>query len=357
VSPGGLGKSSLALAEALAMAAGRNLIGDAPPQPLRVWYWCGEDPAEEIDRRVTAACMHYGITAADLDGRLFTDSGRVLPITLASEERGGVIIARPQVEAMVAAINAAGLDVLIIDPFVTSHGVNENDNRAINAVVSLWREIADRTGCAVELIHHAQKAAINAGAELGVAQSRGASALIDGVRSARFLVGMTEDEAARAGLDTHQGFFRVEMGKANLAPRPDRAVWRRMVNVALGNGSRLYPEGDHVGVATAWEWPDAFDGVTVETLNAVKARLASGDWKASDKADRWAGHVVADVLGLDAGPVKKAERTPAHNAARAKVRAMLTTWLRNGELIEETRRDERTRRDTPFIVPAGGDDN
>jgi RecA-family ATPase len=355
VSPGGLGKSSMVLVEALAMVTGRALLGAAPPRPLRVWCWNGEDPRDEIERRVAAACLHYGITAADMGDRLHTDSGRDVPITLATMGKAGVLIARPAVEAMVAAVTAGGIDVVVIDPFVTSHAVPENDNGAVNAVVALWREIADRTGCAVELVHHAQKAAINAGSEIGMAQSRGASALIDGVRSARYLVAMTEDEAGRAGVETHRGFFRVEMGKANLAPLPDRATWRRVVSVDLFNGTDAYPGGDRVGVVVPWEWPDAFDGVRVEDLKAVKARLASGDWKANDQADAWAGHVVADVLGIDAGPVKKAERTPAQNAARAKVRAMLKAWLRGGELREVLRNDPRTRRETPFIEPAGGD--
>lgn len=356
VSPGGLGKSSMVLVEALAMVTGRALLGAAPPRPLRVWYWNGEDPRDEIERRVAAACAHYGITATDLGDRLHTDSGRDVPIALATMGKAGVLLARPAVEAMVSAITTGRIDVLVIDPFVTSHAVPENDNGAVNAVVALWREIADRTGCAVELVHHAQKAAINAGSEIGMAQSRGASALIDGVRSARYLVAMTAEEARRAGIETHRGFFRVEMGKANLAPLPDQATWRRLVSVDLFNGTDDYPGGDRVGVVVPWEWPDAFDGVRVQDLEAVKARLASGVWKASEQADEWAGHAVAAVLGIDAGPAKKGQRTPAQNAARAKVRELLKTWKRTGEVVEVIRTDPQNRRSAPFIEPAGGCD-
>lgn len=77
------------------------------------------------------------------------------------------------------------------------------------------------------------------GADLGIAQSRGASALIDGVRSARFLVAMTDDQATKAGLDSPRGMFRVETGKANLAPKPDKATWIRMASVALGSPAIL----------------------------------------------------------------------------------------------------------------------
>ncbi|TGN61780.1 hypothetical protein E4L95_09185 [Paracoccus liaowanqingii] len=66
VAPGGLGKSSLLVAEILAMAAGRPLLGDNPAHPLRVWLWNGEDPSEELQRRIQATCLHFGIEAEDL---------------------------------------------------------------------------------------------------------------------------------------------------------------------------------------------------------------------------------------------------------------------------------------------------
>ena len=56
-----VGKSSLGLVEAVAMAAGRNLLGIEPIRPMRVWYWNGEDPQEELERRVLAICLHYGV--------------------------------------------------------------------------------------------------------------------------------------------------------------------------------------------------------------------------------------------------------------------------------------------------------
>ena len=39
VSTGGVGKSSLVIAEALAMISGKPLLGVQPQQKLRVWYW------------------------------------------------------------------------------------------------------------------------------------------------------------------------------------------------------------------------------------------------------------------------------------------------------------------------------
>lgn len=173
VAPGGLGKSSMVLVDALAMATGKALLGSKPPEPLRVWVWNGEDPREEIERRITAACVHYGITADDLGDRLLVDSGRDLPIILATTGNDGVRIARPVADQLKAAIRAAKIDVLIIDPFVTTHEVNENDNTAINAVAAEWRRIADETGCAIELVHHTSKAGAANGNNFGIYASRG----------------------------------------------------------------------------------------------------------------------------------------------------------------------------------------
>lgn len=348
VSPGGLGKSSLALVEALAMVTRLPLLGAVPPRPLRVWYWCGEDPRDEIERRVAAVCIHYGISREDIDGRLFTDSGRDVPIEFAAMGRDGTVVARPVVDAMIAAIGNAGIDVFMADPFVTTHAVAENDNGAINRVVSLWREIADRTGCAVALVHHSNKGALSAPAEIGIAQARGASALVDGVRSARFLVPMSEDEATKAGIGSHRGIFRVEVGKSNLAPRPERATWRGITSVALGNGSDLYPEGDQVGVVTVWHWPDVFEGIDDSAIARVQRLVADGSARESEQSTKWVGHLVGEVLGLDPGG--RQGRSREQNAARTRIKAILSTWIANGALQRELRHSKRDGREVPYIV-------
>ena len=130
---GAVGKSSLMIVEALAMVTGRPLLGILPRQRARVWLWNGEDPLEEIERRITAACLHFGITAAEIEGGLFVDSGRNSEIVIATQSRNGVTIAVPMVEALLRTINDNQIDVVQIDPFISSHRVPENDNNAIDA--------------------------------------------------------------------------------------------------------------------------------------------------------------------------------------------------------------------------------
>ncbi len=353
VSPGGLGKSSLSIAEALAMASGKPLLGAAPPRPIRVTLWNGEDPHDELERRFSAARIHYGLSTEDLGGRLTVDSGRSLSICLAASLGNAPVVSRPQVEGIVEALKAAETDVLIIDPFVTTHQVSENDNGAINAVVSAWREIADRTGCAVEIVHHSTKLGGNRGTseENGIAQARGASALVDGVRSARFLAPMSQEDAERAGIESPHGYFQIITGKANLAPKPENAVWRKMISVALGNGSGMYPEGDFVGVATEWRMPEEADAFTLHDLKAVQDGFAAGAWRESDQSADWGGFLVADVLHLDVGRgLKHNQRTPEQRTNRKKVIRALNAWRSSGAIVVENRPDEKRNQRKFFTV-------
>jgi RecA-family ATPase len=93
VAPGGTGKSSVIAVEALAMATGRTLLQDKPHHRARVWLWNGEDPADELQRRITAAAMHYKIAPEAFADHLFVDSGRQTKMVIARAERNGVTIA------------------------------------------------------------------------------------------------------------------------------------------------------------------------------------------------------------------------------------------------------------------------
>lgn len=337
VAPGGVGKSSLTIVEALAIATGRALLGIEPAERCRVWLWNGEDPLEELQRRITAACLYFGITRAELEGWLFVDSGRQTELVIAAQTRDGTRIAEPVVQAIVGTVEDNEIGVLIVDPFVASHRVTENDNNAIERVAKTWARIADVTGCAVELVHHSRK---TGGAEVTVEDGRGASALLAAARSGRVLNTMSPDEAAKAGVENRRLYFRVENGKANLAPPPDAATWYRLQSVALGNGSGDRP-GDRVGVVTPWAWPDPMAEATPEALAKVQAALSEGEHAENVQANTWAGHAVAEALGLDCDDRQD----------RARIRGMLKGWIEAGALRIETTRDTRNGRDRRIIVP------
>ncbi len=97
VATGGVGKSSLKIAEALAMVSGRDLLAvGGIKRPLRVWYWNLEDPRDELRRRIQATAMRYGLDRADIDDRFFVDTGREQELVIAefNSRRGGDPAAR-----------------------------------------------------------------------------------------------------------------------------------------------------------------------------------------------------------------------------------------------------------------------
>lgn len=351
ISPGGLGKSSLKQVDAVAMATGRALLGARPVRPLRVMYWNGEDPADEVERRFAAVFKHYEIGPSDIADRLFIETGETFPIKLAQAGKNGVTVAEKDIERLIARVSEARLDVLIADPFVTTHSVPENDNTAVNEVASMWRKIARRTGCAVELVHHAVKQARLPGQSeaLGDAQSRGGGSLLDAVRSTRFLVGMSTEEGKKLGISKPGSYFRVEGGKANMTPRIEEATWRRLVSVPLDNGDNEYPDGDFVAVVTPWNLPNPAEGLGDDVLLRVKARVAGGQWRENHQASDWVGYAIAEAVGLDIGPAKRADRTDSQQRHRIKVTALLSQWMAAGGLVRVMRRDPKNRRETPFI--------
>jgi hypothetical protein len=66
IASGAVGKTSLKIVEALALATGRPLLGQDVPKRSRVWLFNLEDDMIELRRRVSAAMIHYNIKPADI---------------------------------------------------------------------------------------------------------------------------------------------------------------------------------------------------------------------------------------------------------------------------------------------------
>jgi len=321
VAPSGVGKSALGITEALAMASGRDLLGQGlPAGPLRTWMFNLEDPRDELQLRIGAAMMHYKLTEADLGGRLFVDSGREQSLVIAEQTRDGARLCVPVVDALVAELRARQIDAMSVDPFVSSHRITENDNNAMDLVAKEWARVADRANCAIELVHHTRK--LN-GAEVTADSGRGAGALKDAARSVLTLNRMTVEEAQRAGVDDPRRYFRVFADKANLAPPTDASDWYRLVSV-------YHPNGDDVGVVERWAWPDPFDDITADDLAQVRLWVGTGGrWRENHQSTDWVGHAIGQAVGVD-----------THDkGGRAKVLSLVKTWLRSGVLVVVERPD------------------
>jgi hypothetical protein len=329
VATGGAGKTALAIAESVAMATAKPILGQYITRPLRVWFWCLEDPHMELVRRIQAVCEHYDITQADLGDRLFIDS-RDQSLCTAQRVRDGVVIQKPVIEDIIAELIEREIDLLIVDPFVSSHDVPENDNGAIDKVVKEWGLVAATANCCVKLIHHIRK---TGDGEVSTESARGGKAITDAARSVRVLRPMTEAEGIKARVDNHRQYVRVIIDKANMTAASNKATWFRIIGVGLANG-------DHVGVVTTWEWPDAFAGITPEDTLRVQQAVDGQNYRADVRAANWVGYTVADTLGIDIND----------KHGKALVQELLATWFRTGVLVRKAVKDRKTGRESPCVI-------
>jgi hypothetical protein len=338
IAPGGVGKSSLVILECVAIATGKALLpGHQSRTPRCVWYINGEDPLEELERRIAAICLHYGISQEDIGDRLHVSSGRDADFTLVYESRQEAVISEPTLAALRKNIRDRKIALLVFDPFATFHRVSENDNQKMNLIIRQLAMLAEETGCAIEAVHHTRKGLAGAQGDRTADDARGAGALGAGARSLRVLNVMSAEEAERAGVADRYSIFRVDVGKTNMTRRPDYATWRRIVSVPLGNAQ---PElaGDEVGVVTAWEWPAAFEELNPEQIAKLQEAVAAGEWRENAQAKDWAGKPVAEALGFD-----------LHEpSARYAVKGLIKSLIDDGTLKRVTRQD-KTRRDRAFI--------
>nr|WP_312017818.1 AAA family ATPase [Bradyrhizobium liaoningense] len=257
----------------------------------------------------------------------------------------------PVVKALIDEMRRKRIDVLIIDPFVSTHEVEENDNNKIQQVANQFTRIANEANASVELVHHINKASGDGKGEVTADSGRGAGALKDKARSVRAINTMSEKEAERADIDLTDRFsyFRVTNVKSNMSKRSGHADWYRIVSVDLGNGTK-WSSGDSVGVVEKWQWPSetADDEIAIEQLDEIKWRIGLGPHGDNHQAKDWAGRVFGAVLGLDA------------KADKRKISRLMKALVTAGHFAVVERKSDRGRQRPMFEVapdphhPRGG---
>jgi hypothetical protein len=342
IGAGGRMKTSFALFEAVEMACARNLTTGEPLPggPLRSLILNAEEDQDELDRRLAVVCLRYGVTEADLSGRLFVRSVRDRPLRLATLTKAGVAelnaAALGELEAL---IRHAKADVFMLDPWVSFHAVRESDNPDMDLVIKQGLgTIASRTNSAGDVCHHPGKSKPGQ-AENSVEDARGASAILWAVRSARVFNFMTPQEAERLGIaeDMRRLHVRISNGKANMGPI-GKAEW---VKIELEN----LPNGDEIACATRWKPPDPFVGVTAADMHECRRLAQGGAYRADSQSPEWFGYAVAKRLNI---PLVYGANNAPKDVAR--VKQILQKWFRN-KVVATQRREDLHRHKRLFVIP------
>jgi hypothetical protein len=286
----GAGKTSLSIAEAVFMAEGRGLLDDVKA-PLKVWLFNGEEPILELSRRIMGVVASHGLNRDVIAQNLFCNSGIEQPLVLGRAQRGAD---RERIADLLAAsIKAAGIKVVIVDPFVSTHVEQENDNVAIDGISKLWARIAQQADCAVHLVHHTRKSGHDA---LSAESARGASSLVATARFVRTLSAGNERDKLALGLGSEEPCVQVEVVKSNNSRLGDKR-FLTIRPIDIGNGLGAEP-GDVVGVIVPIApGQNARPLIDPKDHVAIKAAFALPHRGSEQSAD-WAGHILAGALGL-----------------------------------------------------------
>ncbi|MCU4180672.1 helicase RepA family protein [Bosea sp. BH3] len=290
-----------------------------------------EDGADELRRRILAARIHHGIERGELKGWLFlaalgTKDGKLMVLDPKGQPVPGKLGAK-----LVNTIINRGIDLVLLDPFIKTHGVPENNNNGIDEVASIFTAMALSFGIAIDAPHHMSKGPPDPG---NASKGRSASSLKDAFRLVRTLTPMSADEAKAFGIDEveRRRLVRVDDAKVNIVPSAE-ASWFRLVGVDIGNGTELYPNGDSVQTVEVWIPPELFADVSSVIINRILDELDAGlpdgnRYSNAPNTDRPAWRVVQKHCGKDEGPCRQ----------------MIQTWLKSELLSVEVYDNPSTRK-------------
>lgn len=139
------GKSLLALDLIIAVAAGVPCLRQF--QPARrgpVLLYAAEDALHLVRTRLEGLCLAVGVPLEDLPIHVITAPS--LRLDLADD--------REQLQATVDSLRPI---LLVLDPFVRLHRIDENASSEVAPLLAYLRELQRRFALAVALVHHARK--------------------------------------------------------------------------------------------------------------------------------------------------------------------------------------------------------
>ena len=140
-------KSFLALDLAVAVAAGAPCLRRfAVTRPGRVLLYPAEDALHIVRRRLEGICAAAGTRLAALDVQVITSPSLRLDLE-ADRARLADTIARLKPR------------LLVLDPFVRLHRIDENVSGEVAPLLAFLREMQRRHAVAVAVVHHAKKGA------------------------------------------------------------------------------------------------------------------------------------------------------------------------------------------------------
>lgn len=138
-------KSFLALEMAVAVASGAPCLRRFPvPHPGPVLLYCAEDALHIVRARLEGICHASGLSLRSVPLHVITAAS--LRLDLASDQ-----------QRLLQTLDSLRPTLLVLDPFVRLHRIDENSSGEVAPVLAYLRELQRRFELSLVLVHHAKK--------------------------------------------------------------------------------------------------------------------------------------------------------------------------------------------------------
>lgn len=230
ISPGGVGKTTMLLREAVSIVLGRPLWGMAVDSPGWILFVTKEDPRERLGARLREIMRAMGLSIPEQQ-RVIEN---VIPLDVTGTPhkltmvKDGNIVWQGLVDEITKTYRDDPPVMIIFDPLVSFGAdegmVNTNEQALIEVARCLVREL----GSCVRYVHHSGKANAREGTT-DQYTGRGGSALPDGCRMVSVLAAWNGSDPLPMGCASGDGIgiFRLERPKLSYSPPGLPTIWIR----------------------------------------------------------------------------------------------------------------------------------
>jgi RecA-family ATPase len=205
--PGGVGKTTLLLFQAIHIVLGRDLFEHRIKRSGPVVYLTSEDDRGTMIARLRHMCQEMKLAADEIrmvreNVHIIDVAGRGFKLTKVEND---VVVPSDGVAKLIEKLKSIGPTMVFIDPLV-SFGVGESRvNDAEQGLVDVGRRLRNEIRCGVHFVHHTGKENAR-NKTLDQYSGRGGSALSDGSRVTHVMQSLSPEDWTKATGDIlHEG--------------------------------------------------------------------------------------------------------------------------------------------------------
>lgn len=237
---GAAGKSTMELVFGLHFSLGLAVGPYKPLRPLRIMMYNAEDDIDEQTRRLLGAASLYGIDFGMAMQNIIVADSKKSDLMFIAENNRRLVVSRSNVDALQEFLIQNQIDIFMIDPMANIHAVSESDPTAMQRLMVILRQIAQRTHSSLLVAHHVNKA--SDGRKENVSAFRGSTVIPNATRNSLLLTHVDDADCLKWDIkkEEKEGWVKLTNVKANLTKK--RTTFFKLNEVMIGVDRNTFQE-------------------------------------------------------------------------------------------------------------------